>query len=147
MGISFTTVFTENETALPETRLWRGVLITAIDDACQLGSDRKTSINKSLAYQWMREPSDDFDNVCFYGGFDPVKVHADFNRAIERGDVMFNEKQIAWSKYYHQFKTYKRNSDHGSRPYHRKRMEHLKKCVDRSSNLVMVSMVAISVLT
>ena len=46
-----------------------------------------------------------------------------------------------------QFQIYKNNTHHESRPYHRKRMEHLRAHVERASSCVFISMVTLSLLT
>jgi len=147
MGTRFAKAFLDPLELSPEKKLWRGVLMNAIDDSCQGGNDRKTSIFKSQAYVWLLDYSKDFKLVCNFGGFDPLSVKTDFQKAIDRGDVLFTEKQVAWSKYYRQFSIYKANTHHESRPYHRKRMEHLRANVERASNQILISMVTISLLT
>tara|TARA_E500000318_G_scaffold43010_1_gene40997 strand:+ start:2809 stop:3252 length:444 start_codon:yes stop_codon:yes gene_type:complete len=146
MGTRFSKTFLDPTAKTPEKKLWQGVLVNAIDDCCQMSQDRKTSIYKAEAYSWILDYSKDFKIVCYFGGFDPLSVKADFERAVKRGDVLFSEKQIAWSKYYRQFLIYKRNTHHESRPYHRKRMEHLRAHVERASSTTFISMVTVSLL-
>lgn len=146
MGTRFAKTFCDTLELSPEKKLWRGVLVNAIDDSCQMSQDRKTSIFKADAYKWILDNCKDFKIVCYFGGFDPQDVKADFEKAIKRGDITFSEKQLAWSKYYRQFTIYKSNTHHESRPYHRKRMEHLRACVDRASSTVFISMVTTSLL-
>lgn len=143
MGTDFSAVLLSP--TFPHQKLWRAVLVHAIEESIVMRNDRKSSIFKMQAYTWLVERGDDFKNVCFYGGFDPDNIGYRYKRAIEKGDVGFSEKQIAWGKYYKQFVRYKKCKDHGSRDYHRKRMEHLRACVGRASN-IFVSMVTISAL-
>ena len=147
MGTRFSKTFLDPEFKTPEKKLWQGVLVNAIDDSCQGSNDRKTSIYKAEAYKWLLEYSKDFKCVCYFGGFDPLSVKADFEKAVKRGDICFTEKQVAWSRYYRQFQIYKNNTHHESRPYHRKRMEHLRAHVERASSCVFISMVTLSLLT
>lgn len=147
MGTRFAKAFCDPLEISPEKKLWKGVLINAIDDSFQKSNDRKTSIYKADAYKWMLEYSKDFKLVCYFGGFDPFSVKTDFQKAISRGDICFTECQIAWAKYYRQFLIYKENTHPESRPYHRKRMEHLRKTVERASPSTLISMVTISLLT
>lgn len=127
----------------PEVKLWRGVLVYAIEETLVMRNDRKSSVFKMQAYTWLVERGDDFKKVCYYGGFDPDNIGFKYKQAIEKGQIGFTEKQIAWGKYYQQFIRYKECKDHGSRPYHRKRMEHLRECVGRAST-IFVSCVSIS---
>lgn len=46
MGIDFATIATKSEEILPEQKLWRGVLVNAIEDTLISASDRKSSIIK-----------------------------------------------------------------------------------------------------
>lgn len=129
----------------PEQKLWRAVLVYAIEETLVMRNDRKSSIFKMQAYTWLVTRDDDFKKVCHYGGFDPDNVGYRYKLAVQRGAVGFTEKQIAWGKYYKQFIRYKQCKDHGSRDYHRKRMEHLRASVHRAPN-IFVSMVTISAL-
>ena len=53
----------------------------------------------------------------------------DIRKAIEKGDITFNLKQIAWAKYYKQYIIYKKSKDTESKKYHRTRLEYLRNCV------------------
>jgi hypothetical protein len=70
-----------------------------------------------------------FEDVCYWSGFEPNKVKEKYVSAIERGDINFNLKQIAWAKYYKQYVIYKKSKDTESRKYHRTRLEYLRNCV------------------
>jgi len=141
MGTDFSAVLLDNKN--PEHRLWKAVLVNAIEDTFVMNNDRKSSIYKVEAYEWLLKDSDDFDKVCYWGGFEPDMVNWKYRIAVDRGDICFTERQIAWGKYYKQYKRLKECKDHGSRVYHRKHMEHLKSMVHRAP-VTLVSMVTLS---
>ena len=141
MGTDFSATLIRKDS--PEHTLWKHVLVHAIEESLLAQNDRKSSIFKSQAYVWLLQNSKDFKLVCYFGGFDPDNIRIKYQRAVNRGSVVFTEKQIAWVKYANQYNRYKGCQDHESRAYHRKHMEHLRNVVNRTPNVV-VSMVAIS---
>jgi len=141
MGTDFSATLIRKDS--PEHTLWKNVLVHALEESLAMQSDRKSSIFKSQSYVWLRENSKDFKLVCYFGGFDPDNIRIRYENAVNRGSVVFTEKQIAWVKYANQYHRYKECKDHESRAYHRKHMEHLRASVLRTPNII-VSMVSIS---
>lgn len=139
MGIDFATVAISNEEIIPEQRLWRGVLVNAIEDTLITQSDRKSSIIKLEAHDWIINRGEDFQKVCYWSGFTPEHINEKYILAIKRGDITFNVKQVAWGKYYLQYKLYKKCQEYESRKYHRKRLESLRKVVIEATTAVFTS--------
>jgi hypothetical protein len=129
MGIEFATISLKTEELLPEQKLWRGVLVNALEDTLIKQSDRKSSIYKVNAHEWIMLFDENFEKVCYWSGFEPNKVKEKYVQAIEKGDITFNLKQIAWAKYYKQYVIYKKAKDIDSKKYHRKRLEYLRNSV------------------
>jgi hypothetical protein len=129
MGIEFATISLKTDELVPEQKLWRGVLVNALEDTLIKQSDRKSSIYKINAHEWIMLSDANFEDVCYWSGFEPNKVKEKYVSAIERGDINFNLKQIAWAKYYKQYVIYKKSKDTESRKYHRTRLEYLRNCV------------------
>lgn len=139
MGIDFATIAIKNEEILPEQKLWRGVLVNAIEDTLITQSDRKSSIIKLEAHDWIINTSEDFQKVCYWSGFTPEHINEKYIQAIKRGDITFNLKQVAWGKYYLQYKLYKKCQEYESKKYHRKRLESLRKAVIEATTAVFTS--------
>jgi len=139
MGIDFATIALKNEELLPEQKLWRGVLVNAIEDTLITQSDRKSSIIKLEAHDWIINSGEDFQKVCYWSGFTPEHINEKYIQAIKRGDITFNFKQVAWGKYYLQYKIYKKCQEYESKKYHRKRLESLRKVVIQATTAVFTS--------
>lgn len=129
MGISFATQLLQSEVD-PETKLWRGVLVNAIEDAQQKSQERKPSIFKCDAHSWIMSNVTDFYQVCYYAGFEPEVVKERYKMAIMRGDIQFSPRNFAWKKYSQQFTKYRKCQEPESKAYHRKHLEHLRHAVD-----------------
>ena len=139
MGIDFATIAISNEELIPEQLLWRGVLVNAIEDTLISQSDRKSSIIKLEAHDWIINSGEDFQKVCYWSGFTPEHINEKYIQAIKRGDITFNFKQVAWGKYYLQYKLYKKCQEYESKKYHRKRLESLRKVVLEATTAVFTS--------
>ena len=139
MGIDFATIAISNEELIPEQLLWRGVLVNAIEDTLITQSDRKSSIIKLEAHDWIINSGEDFQKVCYWSGFTPEHINEKYIQAIKRGDITFNFKQVAWGKYYLQYKLYKKCQEYESKKYHRKRLESLRRVVIEATTAVFTS--------
>jgi len=139
MGIDFATIAISNDELIPEQLLWRGVLVNAIEDTLITQSDRKSSIIKLEAHDWIINSGEDFQKVCYWSGFTPEHINEKYIQAIKRGDITFNFKQVAWGKYYLQYKLYKKCQEYESKKYHRKRLESLRKVVIEATTAVFTS--------
>ena len=145
MGTEFAKTTLRTDHIIAEQKLWRGVLYNALDETMVGSSDRKSSIYKIDSHNWIVNKQDDFEKVCFYGGYDPDNVNEKYKAAVKRGDIKFNEKQIAWGKYYRQYLIYKKSKDVDSRKYHRTRLEWLRKKV-KAATTALISMLIVSAL-
>ena len=143
MGTEFAEITLKTDHIVPEQKLWRGVLFNALDETMIGSSDRKSSIYKIDSHNWIVSKGDDFEKVCFWGGYDPDNVTEKYSAAVKRGDIKFNERQIAWGKYYKQYLIYKKSKDVESRKYHRNRLEWLRKEVKQATT-ALISMLIVS---
>ena len=84
-------------------RLWRHVLLNAFEDARLDQSDRKSSIYKMEAHEWIAADSKDFQTICWWSGWDPEEVRGRYMKAVKNGDVTFNDRQVKWIKYYKKY--------------------------------------------
>ena len=74
MGIRFSASLTNEVGVSREQKLWRAVLVNAIEESTNMQQDRKSSIYKGQAYVWLINKDGDFEQVCNYGNFDPLQV-------------------------------------------------------------------------
>ena len=140
MGTSLATQLLQSDID-PETKLWRGVLCNAIEDAQQRSQERKPSIFKCDAHSWIMSNVTDFYQVCYYAGFEPQVVKERYKNAIMTGDIEFSPRNFAWKKYSLQFNKYRSCKDPESKAYHRKHLENLRAAVDRCTTVCISNLV------
>ncbi len=79
-----------NETPLiPEQKLWRAVLLQAIEDAFGNNLSQVSMLERQIARDWMKDFNLDFANVCENAGFNPVQAFYKFKKynLIQKGIV------------------------------------------------------------
>ena len=140
MGTSFATQLLSTDVE-PEEKMWRGVLVNALEDAGSKSQDRKPSIYKCDAHAWIMSNVTDFYTVCYYSGFEPDHVKERYKMAIMKGDIQFSPKNFAWKKYSTQFTKYRNCKEVESKKYHRKHLTHLRHAVDLCTTLFMSNLV------
>lgn len=133
MGIEFAQTILEDKELAAEQKLWRGVLCNAIEDTMQTLSDRKTSIYKMQAHEWIMERGGDFEKVCYWAGFDPDLVKEKYFLAVKRGDIQFTQKQVNWLIYYRYYENYKKEKDKDKRKEFKKLSDKWRLIVSKST--------------
>ena len=103
MGIDISRDIVAQNHASATQRLWRRVLLNAVEDTQLLQSDRKSSIYKMEAHEWIAEDSKDFQTICWWSGWDPEEVRTRYLKAVRKGDITFNDRQVKWIKYYKKY--------------------------------------------
>jgi len=83
----------------PEERLWRSVIVTALEDTQISHSDRKHSIAKIKAHNWILGNFSDFSDICCWAGLDCEVIRSNYRKSIKKGIVTFNKRQILWFRY------------------------------------------------
>jgi hypothetical protein len=139
MGTSFAATMLSTQEIMAEEKLWRGVLCNALEDSCNNQNDRKSSVYKFDAHNWIINDDDDFQKVCYWAGFSPEHVKSKYIQAIEKKDIKFTEKQVAWRRYYVQYHKYRNCKEPESKKYHRKHLEHLRRCVTSATTALFTS--------
>ena len=79
-----------NETPLiPEQKLWRAVLLQAIEDAFGNNHSQVSMLERQIARDWMKDFNLDFANVCENAGFNPIQAFYKFKKynLIQKGIV------------------------------------------------------------
>ena len=103
MGIDIAKEIVAQNYQSSDQRLWRHVLLNAFEDARLEQSDRKSSIYKMEAHEWIAADSKDFQTICWWSGWDPEEVRGRYMKAVKNGDVTFNDRQVKWIKYYKKY--------------------------------------------
>ena len=103
MGINIAQEVVAQNYQSADQRLWRHVLLNAVEDTRLEQSDRKSSIYKMEAHEWIAADSKDFQTVCWWSGWDPEEVRGRYMKAVKNGDVTFNDRQVKWVKYYKKY--------------------------------------------
>ena len=103
MGINIAEEVIAQNYQSADQRLWRHVLLNAFEDARLEQSDRKSSIYKMEAHEWIAADSKDFQTICWWSGWDPEEVRGRYMKAVKNGDVTFNDRQVKWIKYYKKY--------------------------------------------
>ena len=103
MGINIAQELIAQNHNSADQRLWRHVLLNAFEDAQLQQSDRKSSIYKMEAHEWIAADTKDFQTICWWSGWDPEEVRGRYMKAVKNGDVTFTDRQIKWIKYYKKY--------------------------------------------
>ena len=82
-----------------ETKLWRAVINTALEDVMITNQNRTESVLKGAAHDWFTSNSDDFEFVCLNADLDPKYVRKRYLDAMEKGVIFFTRKQNLNIKY------------------------------------------------
>lgn len=98
MGLSFTRSVIDKKLN-PEHKLWRAVVINAFDDTMITLSDRKSSVQKIEAHNWILQESRDYREVCEWALLDPEEMKEHYISALKRKVIAFTKKQVRWAEY------------------------------------------------
>ena len=82
-----------------ETRLWRAVINTALEDVMITNQNRTEAVLKGAAHDWFASDSEDFEYVCLNADLDPKYVRKRYLDAMEKGIIFFTRKQNLNIKY------------------------------------------------
>ena len=123
MGIEISQDLIQENHVCSEQRLWRHVLIQAFEEAKFPQSDRKSSIYKMEAHEWIIQDNSDFETICWWSGWDPEHVREQYFKAIKRGDITFNKRQVKWIDYYKKYVALKHTKDYEQRKFLRHQLE------------------------
>ena len=133
MGIDIAQDIVKQTHQSADQRLWRHVLLNAFEDARLLQSDRKSSIYKMEAHEWIAADSKDFQTICWWSGWDPEHVRSQYFKAVRKGLVTFTQRQVNWIKYYKKYLEVKNNKVKEERRFLRKQLEKARAAVFMST--------------
>jgi len=129
MGIEIASELIAANHHCAEQRLWRHVLLNAFEDTRITQSDRKSSIYKMEAHEWIVNENEDFEWICWQCGWEPTHVKEQYFKAVRKGVVTFNHRQIKWLQYYKLYQDLKKEKDSAKRLSLRKKVEATRQAV------------------
>jgi len=134
MGINISSdIITENHVC-NEQKLWRHVILNAFEDTRILGIDRKTSLQKCDAHYWIAE-SKDFEQICWWAGWEPDNVRYRYYKALKKGDIKFKRKHLLWHQYNLLFQRLKDEQDLDKRRELRRHVENKRRQIMDADNV------------
>lgn len=107
-----------------ETKLWRAVVITALEDVLSASHGRNECVLKAKSHDWFVGDSDDFQQVCYNADLDPQWVRDRYQRALDTQVVRFTKKQHLQVKYSDMYNKFREEKNI-------KRRKRLQKIVDK----------------
>ena len=146
IGISLARNIVDQDDLCPEAKLWRCVILNAFEDAFVTHSDRKNSLKKLAAHNWIISMCDDFKNVCMCAELDPTLVKEAYTRALREKNIRFTKRQLMWLRYDRIYNRMKNLPDKEKQRFLRKRVKQMRENVFLTSTEY-VSTVFLSVLT
>ena len=142
MGTNIAIDLIKDNHKLPEEKLWRYVILNAVEDARATAADRKTSVHKFDAHRCILA-GEDFEQVCWWANWDPEEVRLHYKKALQNKQIVFLEKHLRWNDYTILFKKLKSAKDKESRRYLRIKVEQARKNV-MNAKMIVVTTIFIS---
>ena len=132
MGLSFTRSVVDKKLN-PEHKLWRAVVINAFDDTMITLSDRKSSVQKIEAHNWILQESRDYREVCAWALLDPEEMKEHYISALKRKVITFTKKQVRWAEYNRIYKVLFCDINVDQKKLIRRRLDELRKEIHNTS--------------
>jgi hypothetical protein len=117
-----------------EQKLWRHVILNAFEDARIMTTDRKSSIYKCDAHFWIAA-SKDFNQICWWAGWDPDEVRTRYRKALLKEFIRFKRKHLLWNEYYSLYLRLKEEKDPAIRKELRRNVENKRKQIMYADNV------------
>ncbi len=89
-----------------EQKLWRHVILNAMEDVRINNVDRKAALTKIDAHEWICK-SKDFEQICWWAGWDPEEIKIRYRKALKNAEIKFNLKHLRWKEYNELFKKHR----------------------------------------
>ena len=93
MGTKITADIISENHVNNEQKLWRHVILNAFEDCRIEAGDRRSSLNKTDAHFWIAK-SEDFDQICWWAGWEPDDVRYRYYKALRKGDIKFKRRHF-----------------------------------------------------
>ena len=117
-----------------EQKLWRHVILNAFDDVRMLAGDRKSSLNKCDAHFWI-STSKDFEQICWWAGWEPDNVRYRYTKALKEGLIKFKRRHFLWHEYSKLFERLKQLVNKDERKELRRQVENKRRQIMDADNV------------
>jgi len=117
-----------------EQKLWRHVILNAFEDVKILSGDRKSSLNKCDAHFWI-SGSKDFEQICWWAGWEPENVRYRYTKALQEGLIKFKRRHFLWHEYHKLFERLKVAEDKEYRRELRRQVENKRRQIMDADNV------------
>ena len=134
MGIKVSADIISENHICNEQKLWRHVILNAFEDTRALSADRKASLYKTEAHYWIAT-SKDFEQICWWAGWEPENVRYRYYKALKNGDIKFKRKHFLWYEYDKLFQRLKVETDHDLRRELRRNIENKRRQIKDADNV------------
>jgi len=126
MGIKVANDIISENHVCNEQKLWRHVILNAFEDTRIMSRDRKSSLNKCYAHVWIAN-SKDFEQICWWAGWEPDDIRYRYYKALKDGDIKFKRCHFLWLEYDNIFKRLKDCAAKDERKELRRNLENKRK--------------------
>jgi len=123
-----------------EQKLWRHVILNAFEDTRIPNTDRKSSLVKLDAHDWIAS-SKDFEQICWWAGWDPDEVKIRYFKALKKNEIKFTKKQIRWREYNRTWNILRNEKDKEKRKILRARIDNLRKSIFNCPNIFVTTII------
>ena len=117
-----------------EQKLWRHVILNAFEDTKVMSGERKSSLQKCDAHYWIAK-SLDFEQICWWAGWEPDNVRYRYYKALKSGDIKFKRRHFLWHQYDLLFQRLKVEKDLDKRRELRRNVENKRRQIMNADNI------------
>ena len=105
-----------------------------IEDLKILSADRKSSLNKCDSHYWITK-SKDFEQICWWAGWEPDNVRYRYSKALKEGLIKFKRRHLLWHEYNKLFQRLKLEKDIDIRRELRRNIENKRRQIMDADNV------------
>lgn len=106
LGIKMSAELIKNNKS-PEQRLFQAIILQGFEDALTNQTGKQESYIKKDAHDWFLKNDQQFQEICWYAGFDPDLIHDRYKKLIKEKKIVFSKLQLTWIKYRNLYKDYR----------------------------------------
>jgi len=134
MGTSIAADIVADNHVCNEQKLWRHVILNAFEDTKVMSGERKSSLQKCDAHFWIAK-SLDFEQICWWAGWEPDNVRYRYYKALKSGDIKFKRRHFLWHQYDLLFQRLKVEEDLDKRRELRRNVENKRRQIMLADNV------------
>ena len=134
MGTSIAADIVAENHVCNEQKLWRHVILNAFEDTKVMSGERKSSLQKCDAHFWIAK-STDFEQICWWAGWEPDNVRYRYYKALKSGDIKFKRRHFLWHQYDLLFQRLKVEEDLDKRRELRRNVENKRRQIMDADNV------------